>query len=328
MPLNASIGVVDESTYGTPVTVTRFFEFVRESIRANPARVESSGLRAGHRAHRSDRFVPIPSMGAAGDIELEVHSKGFGFWLKHMLGAVGTAGPTDEAYTHTGTVATLQGDSFTCQVNRPDVPDEGDQAFTYHGGKITSWRLANSVSGLLMATLSCDFEDVDNATAKATPSYPSSTELFSWAGGVVEIGDSAFHATSFEVSCNNQLRTDRRFLRGSALKKEPIEQSWREITFTMEAEFEDDTHWDRVMSATRAGALAKIEGIWTGLDSIGGGTTKPSLEVELPAARFDGEGGPVVDGPGPLTQRLTGKGLYNGTDSPVSLIYVTGDTTP
>lgn len=327
MPLKASIGVKDEGTYGTPTTVDRFFEFNRESIRPVPARVESQGLRASTRALRSDRFVPIPAMGAAGDVELEVHTKGFGWWLKHMVGAVATTGPTDEAYTHTGTVATLQGDSFTLQVNRATQPAETDQAFTFHGGKVASWRLANAVGGLLVATMTCDFEDVDTTTSLETPSYPTSTELLAWSGGTVEIADAAFHVTSIEVTCNNQLRTDRRFLRSSALKKEPTEQSWREITFSMEAEFENLTQYNRVMSATAAGAVAKIEALWAGLSDIGGGSTKSSLEVELPAARFDGEG-PVVDGAGPITQRLTGKALYDGTNSPAILTYVTADTTP
>lgn len=327
MPLKASFGAADESTYGTPVTVDHFFEIVRESIRATPGRIQAAGLNAGARAPRSDRFVPIPTMGASGDVELEVHSKGFGFWLKHMLGKVETGSVgADGEYDHTGTVDTLYGDSFTAQVNRPYAPSETNKQFTYHGGKVTSWRLANAVNGLLVCTLSCDFEDVDETTALATVSYPSSTELFSWAGGSVEIADSSFPVTSFEVTCNNQLKVDRRFLRSSALKKEPTEQAWRDISWTLEAEFENDTQLDRVMSATAAGAVAKIEGTWASLTAIGG-TTFPSLGVTIPAARFDGEP-PVVDGPGPITLRLTGKGLYDGTNSPITTVYTSADSAP
>jgi hypothetical protein len=94
----------------------------------------------------------------------------------------------------------------------------------------------------------------------------------------------------------------------------------------MTGDFIDLTHYNRFVSATAAGALAQVIGTWTG-PVLGGATTYPSLAVTLPTARFDGDT-PNVAGPGPLSINLKGRGLYDGTNSPVTLAYVTADTTP
>ena len=69
------LGVKAEATYGTGVTVDRFFEFDSESLAVEVGRVESSGIRAGTRAMRSDRRVPYV-IGAGGSVEMMVLSKG------------------------------------------------------------------------------------------------------------------------------------------------------------------------------------------------------------------------------------------------------------
>ena len=45
--LGAQIGFAEESTYGTPVTVTRFLEFNNESVKTELAQVTSMGLGRG-----------------------------------------------------------------------------------------------------------------------------------------------------------------------------------------------------------------------------------------------------------------------------------------
>lgn len=324
--LDFQLGAADETAYATAVTPARFFDTYRnpDGITAEWGRVESEGMRPGQRTARSDRFAVYP-MGASGDLEVEVLTKGFGFWLKHMLGAVTTtAGAVGEVNTHTATMGDLQGKSFTAQVGRPFNPSGTVQPFTYPGGKVTSWKLANSVEELLVCTLSCDFQTEDTATALAVASYPTGAQSLSWAGGVVTVGGTAFDVSEVSVSVNNNMKTDRRYIRGSALKREPIE-GLREVEFSMTAAFDSLTQRNRVASATSAGALAAIVGTWTG-PVMEGTSTFPLLRVTIPAGRFDGFS--VSGGPEPLEQELTGKGLWNGTDSPVTLEYLSLDAAP
>jgi hypothetical protein len=324
--MNTQLGIKAESTWGTPVTVDRFYEFNSESLDTETARVESAGLRTGQRVQRSDRFVPY-ILGAAGTIEMEVLSSGFGLWFTHALGAVSTGTVTDSTYTHTFTVGTLLAKGLTVQVNRPLHPAGTNQAFTYEGMKVSKWGLSCDTEGLLMLSVDLVGETGLTATALATASYPTGMEHLSWAGGVVEIADTAVPVTSFSVEVDNGLDTARHKLRANTLRQEPVEATQREITFSLTADFDSLAQHNRVKSVTAAGALAKLEGIWTA-PTLAGVSTYPSLKVEIPAARFDEISDYTVSSTEPLMQTLSGRGLYNGTDSPISVFYVSVDATP
>lgn len=323
MILDYQLGVGTEAAYGTPVTPTRFFDTWTNpaAIEMSYGRVESAGMKVGQRTGRSDRFIPYPQ-GGSGDIEIEVLTKGFGFWLAHMLGSVATvAGAAGEVSTHTGTWGDTFGKSFTAQLGLPLNPSGTAQPMTYHGGKVTKWSLASKAEGLLVATLSCDFEDVDDtATALAVASYPTGANQLSWVKGEVKVAGVVVDVTEVEVSQDNGLNVDRRYLGASPLKKQPTDGR-REVEFSLSADFDSLTQRNRVASATAAGAVAEIVGTWTG-PVMEGTSTTPLLRVTLPAARLDKM--KLSGGPDPLTQQLTGVGLDNGT-SPVRIEYLTMD---
>lgn len=318
-------GFKDESVYGTPVTVDRFFEYESESIEENEGRTEGDPLRVGSGFVRSDRFTPYFA-GASGNMQMAVLTKGFGFFLKHMLGAVATAGPAETVvYTHTGTEGDLKGKSFTCQVNRPFHPSGTNQAFTFEGGKITEWGLTNSVDGNLLLDLSMDFEQVSTATALAAASYPTSMDNFSWAGGVVSIGGSNYDITEFAMTANNGLAVDRRQIRGLTDKKEPTAHR-REGTFSIKADFDSLTQRNRAHATTKAAALAQIIATWTG-PTLLGSTIYPTFQVTIPAVRFDSWKG-ATEGTDGIEQELSGVIRYDGTNSPLTVVYKSADTTP
>lgn len=321
----ASLGVKKESTYGTPVTVDRFFEFNKESIRSQNGRVESRGIRSGTRTLRSDRFEPV-RLGAAGSWEFDVPTKGFAFWLEHMLGTVATGSVTDSNYTHTGTEGSLLGDFFTLQLNRPFHPSGTAQAFTYHGGKVLSWQLGCDLDGVLVCTLDCDFEDEDTSTGLASVSYPSDFRVFTWAGGAVTVGGMSKEITKFTVGGNNMLNTDRRFQRASSLKKEPTEDGDRAYTWSFSMDFVDLAEYDRFRASARASTLAAIVGTWDG-PIAHGGTTLPRVTATVPAARFDAAF-PNIEGKGGITLDVAGIATSDGTNSPVSIAYRSTDSTP
>lgn len=324
MILDHQIGFADESAYGTAATPTRFFEFNSEGIEEAEGRTEGDPLRVGTHVRRSDRFTPWFS-GAAGTIQMDVLTKGFGFFLKHMLGAVATTGPAETTvYTHTGTMGDLWGDSFTCQIGRPLNPGGTVQPFTYRGGKVTEWTLSNTVDANLLLELGVDFQQVATDTALATASYPSGMDNLTWAGAVVTVGGSQFDVSDISVRGNNNLNVDRRFLSGSTDKKEPV-SSRRELEFTLSADFESMTQRNRAHAEAKADALAEIVATWTG-PTLLGSTLYPKLVVTLPAGRFDAWSG-AADGPDGITQELSGVGLFDGTNSPVTIAYSSADTT-
>lgn len=322
--LGSQLGVKNEGTYGTAVTVDRFFEFVKADVKEEMATIKSKGLRASHRVHRSDRGVRVRK-GATGMVEMEVLSKGFGWWLLHMLGATGTAGPTDSGYTHTGTIASLLGDSFTCQLNKILHPAGTDQAITAEGCKVAKWSLSCGVDGLLMFSADIVAEDATTATALASASYASSAENLSWAGGAVTIGGAATAVTDFKIEVDNKLDAGRHKQRSSTLRQEPVEAEWREIKWELTADFESLTQYNRAKTAILADATAAIVATWTAPTLIGA-AVYPSLSVTIDEALFE-EKENAVEGPEPLQIKFSGTGGYDGSASAVTVVYVSADAT-
>jgi hypothetical protein len=324
----SQLGVIKETTYNTPLAVTRFFEFNKESIAGKYDRIESAGLRAGTRVQRSDRWVANPK-GASGSVELEVQSRGFGFWLDQMLGTVASGTVTDANYTHTGSFASLNGKSFTAQVGRADLTQTVNP-FTYGGGKVMTWELSNSVDGLLIANLDLDF--ASETTTGSTPytlqtaSYPSTSQLMSYIKGSFKVGGTETSVKDISIKCDNGLDGERFFIRTASGQKEQLENTMRKITVDVTAEFESMTHFNAVSAPLQANSIAGLTAQWFA-PTLTGASTYPNLLASLPAARYD-SGGPVVDSGKILEQKLSFTVLYDGTNSPVSLAYTTPDTTP
>lgn len=316
-----------ESTYNTAVTPTRTYEFNSEGIAESYGRTEGDPLRVGTHVMRSDRFAPYFA-GAAGPVQFDVMSKGFGVLLHHMLGGIATSGPNgDGAYTHTATMADLFGKSLTAQVARPFNPSGTVQPFTYRGGKVTDFTFSNSVEGNLLLDLGLDFAQVSTATALASAAYPTAMQNFTWAGGNLLVGgvDAGFCVNEVSVAVNNNLNVDRRCISNGTDKKEPT-AGRREITFSLAGDFASLDHRNRAAAATAAGALAALNFTWTAPVAIGG-STFPSLSIQVPVGRFDEWSAPA-GAPEGIAQDLSGVGRYDGTNSPISVVYVTADATP
>lgn len=318
--LLAQLGVAEETGWGVAATPSRFLEFTSESITATYGRVESNGLRAGRLYRSQERFTTYPE-GAGGDVELEVVSKGMGVLLKHMLGAIATSGDATVGYTHTATPGPLTGQGLTVQVGRPFYDGSAVQPFTYVGGKITEWELANSAQENLTLKLTMDFADEVTATGLAAASYPTGLETFSWVGGSVTIAGTQFDVSEASVSGNNNAKTDRRYLRNNPRKKEPVGNDYREGEFSLTADFTDLAQRNRVAAATAAGALATIVLTWQGGTPFTGAVL-PSLTATI-LGRFDTFEA-NVGGPESVEQKLGG--VYLGP-SAISLAYVTADVT-
>ena len=327
MPLETQLGMIKEVTWGTPLTVTRFFEFDSESIKPDTTVWESASMRASTRGVRADRAMSWVH-GFSGTIVMPVLSKGFGMMPEHMLGLVTTTGPVDAVTTHTGTVATLCGKGLTVQVNRPlgacgDTP----QAFTFEGGKISKWTLKQEQGGVLMFEADLLFEAGTTATALATASYPASAEFIPWSTTALTIGGTAVPVKSWEVSCDNKLDGDRKKIRNSTQRQEPVETGPREVMFKCEADFEAlATAYNRVVATTAAGEQAAVV-ITADAPTLVGVSALAGVTITMSAVRFD-EANPNADGPGIISQSISGKALVPAAGSFISVAYRSADVTP
>lgn len=317
--LSAQLGTAEETTYGTPVTVDRFYEFRDESLKLEIERIESSALRSGSRVLRSDRWA-AGQKSVSGDITMELANKSFGRWFKHMFGGVVTSQPdaagNPTVYLHTFTPGDIPVGQ-TIQVGRPDVGGTV-RAFTYHGCKVSEWTLECAVGDIATLKATILGEDEDTATALASVSYPSSLTLMTFVQGTLTIGGSAADVKSASVQGNNGLADDRYFL-GSQLRKNPLEAAMREYTGQFEAEFESLTHYNRFTGGTEAQIVLLFQGATI--------STTYKFETKVTAnVRFDGET-PNVGGAEIVGQNLPFKVVDNGTTS-IKVEYQTVDTAP
>lgn len=279
------VGAADESTYGTSVAPTDFFEIVSESINPNYERIESAAIRGP--ILRDDRFAPNPK-GAAGDFTFDVLDKGgLKFWLNHMLGGYTLTGDgSTTPYEVTAVPASLSGKSFTLQVARYASVADALIPFVYKGGKVTQWELSAEVDGIVQCKVTCDFaaETISGtgADALATPIYPTDAQMMTFIGGDIQIGGVALPVKQVSVTGDNGLKVDRYTMRAanSTLKREPKEASMKEFGFSLTAEFESDTQSQQVAALTAAGVSATLS---LAFDSPQGGT----LTITAPAARLD-----------------------------------------
>ena len=168
------LGTKNESTYGTRITVDTFHEILPgDPIAVKMGTIESQGLRPRRQVPFADRFQRY-AMGAEGTRSLEVLTLGFEWWLQHMLGAVDLNAdtPVSGVDQHVATLANLCGLSFTWQENVVmGACKNTDQAFTYGGGKISSWTLSGEVEGAVTLEVEVLFANYTKATALATASY-------------------------------------------------------------------------------------------------------------------------------------------------------------
>lgn len=328
-------GIGKETTYGTAVAVTASYEIMSEDFTGKYERTNAEAL-SGSYVMRSDRFSVVKK-GAEGSVTMEPLTRGFGDWLAFLNGQVATTGPTaTSVYTHTSTVNNLTGKNLTVQVHR--ATEAGTlQPWTYEGGKVTGYEFSNTVDQTLRVTINMDFENESNPDSPSAPytatvltalTTPAGANVFTWAEGQVKVGGTAYDISEVTIGVDNALNVDRYFINTPAVKKEPIQDGKREITWSFTTTYADNTFWEKVSSATAAGTYAEIRAKWVGLTAIptSSPVTYPSIEIVIPVARFD-EGGPTVGGEGMLEQSFSGVGLYDGTNSPISIIYVAQDVT-
>lgn len=317
--LSAQLGIVAESTYGTPVTVTRFYEFISESIQLEIERIESAALRSGTRVQRSDRWS-AGQKSVTGEIEMELANKSFGLWLQHAIGTAVTsqpdAGGNPTVFDHTFTPTDLP-TSLTVQVGRTDIGGT-TRAFTYHGCRISEWAIEAEVGEIAKFTATILGEDEDTATGLATASYPSTLTLLTFVQGSITLAGSAFDVKSAKIEGNNGLADDRYFL-GSQLRKQPLEAAMREYTGELEAEFTDLTAYNRFTAGTEAALVLLFRG------AVISGAFNFDLQITA-NVRFDGST-PTVEGAEIIQQPLEFKCVGNTSASALTVLYRTTDAT-
>lgn len=316
--LDAALHIGRETTYGTPAALTRSIEAMGDGHKRNPQFLQSKGRRAGMQALGSDRSR-IVNMGAEGAIEVDMLTKGMGMLLRAAFGLSTNvqegAGPA-WLQTHSTTADGPKGESLTVQLIRPPVTS-ASVPFTYHGGKVKSWAIEQE-DDLLKFKVDLDYEDEDTSTAAGVATYVAGGTPFAWEDCVVTVAGTPVDLKKLSIKGDNALDTDRRYLRGSALKKEPLRKGIPSYEGELTADFEDLTAYNRFV----AGTVVPIVATWTG--SLIDAGFPFMFRTTLAAVQFTG-GTPEVGNDGPA-QPMPFTVLHNRVDPAVKAEYRTSDT--
>ncbi|MEZ5101167.1 MAG: phage tail tube protein [Thermoleophilia bacterium] len=308
--------------YGDYVAPDRWLEFVKEGLKLDAPRIQSQSLTTGI-VDRSDRWRENRK-GISGSLEFEVASKGFSKLLAHCMGkapVITTPAGGTNTRDHTLTLGDGVNRSFTCQVGRPDATGSAGNVrpFSYVGCKVVEFEFSLAVDGLLMLTMNVDGMDEDLAQSLGTPSFASGFELLYYTGGLFQLAGANYDVRSFKLKGQAPLKTDRYFVRQSSRKKQPILAGKWEITGEIEADFDSLVPYQRFVNGTHAAIVLTAQG-----SQIESGFFN-QLQLSAPVCRFDGDT-PNVDGADVLTQKLSFRALWDGSQQPLTVVYRTTDT--
>lgn len=328
MSLNSQLMTKAESTYGTPVTPDRTFPYLKGTFKPRQGRLKSEQLRATGRTKRSSP-LRVYNQGGTLSVDMEVTTKGFGWWLLYLLGTLATGSATDSAYPHTGTLGSRYGDFFTCQGNFPLHPGGTAQPLTLTGCKVAKWKLSCEVDGALVLSMDIDCQSYATATSLASPSYVSPQQPYGWIDVALTIAASSVPVKSWTLDVTPGMNLDRYHQRASALKSEPTEPKLDVIMLDLEADFSSLTQHNRVRAANAASALAAVVITVSDTDTgvTIGSSTQPSLVLTMPSVSFDEIDGLEANPSDDIMQKLKCEVLYDDSANPLTMLYTSADST-
>jgi len=240
--LNAQVGFAAETTYGTAVTVDRFYPFTDEGVGDEIEPLESEGIIAGARVIRSEQWDQ-GAHSVGGDVGMELWQQNTALLFEHMLGTI-TSSFTAGVGTHTVTPGDLTGKSLTVQKGVP-ASDGTVIPFTYAGAKIASWEVALSVGEIatLGATLLAQTETTGTAL-EAASFITDAARPYHYVHGAVSTSGSEICVREISIEGENNLADDRQCI-GQDFIDEPLEMDLRQFTGSMTLEFTDTTQYQR-----------------------------------------------------------------------------------
>ncbi|MFF2039378.1 phage tail tube protein [Kitasatospora sp. NPDC058170] len=325
MALDASIGIGAEADYGVPATALVGYEGKSDSWKVSREFIESVGFRSGLQTARADRRT-IVNMGGEGELELDVLDVGMADVLRSVFDKH-TSTEANGKVTHVFETSTHSGaPSFTAQMVRPTV--EGTRVAYKHVGCVAKeFTLTADLKGPVGIKVGFDFQDVSHSKVPAqilAPVYPAESRAYDWTRTAVSLRRSGaavpLDANKLEIKADLGLKTDRRFLRGNALKRKPVRAAVPSFEGSAEGEFSDQT-----LPLYESFLAGEILGLAVDLVGITAGT---SMKWEFPAVQFTGES-PEASVDDVTAMKLPFRILDPGTgDAVIRVTYVEPSTAP
>lgn len=329
--LDSSIGLAQETTYGTFITPSRFLEFTSETLDLKKTAKQSHDLRAGRRVGLAARRV-IPQYSVEGDITVDCLSKGQGMLWQAALGAGVSTTVAGTCYQQLFSF-TDDMPAFTIQKGLPSVNAAGVavvQPWSATGAQCNAFTFTQKNADIATLKLTWQAQKIVDTQPYAAPSYavggsvwsfekaqifsgtyvaPTATALATGSTPLAQIRD-------FELGVKNNLSD--RYNIGMAGYRSRSTLGLRDITGKMTAEYYDNSLPEAILSDAPLSLLLTYTGAAIGASSETLQICVPSIrcETELPKSNA----GEIIQ------NQIAFTALDDLTNPPLQVVQRTSDT--
>lgn len=291
----AGIGI--QSTLGTNVARTKFFDFMSESMKVVPQRKQWNNA-----AESGVRINTELGIHSEGQISVYGAFEGLESLFKQAFGSscLTTANVTGTAYSQTYVLkSALKSPGVSLEINR-DVT-----AFLYEGCQIEEVEFVQNPNDYLMINFLFRGRDETQVTA-TSPSFVTALKIHS-SQLTFKAATVATTINSFNLKFKRNATGFRPQL-GSNITKEIISGGKKSVTGNVSLAFEDVTRYNEFRALTNVALEFKYVGaIITGSETY-------QLKLSLPQVNWDGDT-PAIGGSGPVDFSMPFTAFMTGRDT-------------
>lgn len=294
--VDGQIGYKKESAWGTEVTVDAFVEPVEEDLAWTPEWGQGAGLRTAMVVDRADRTAILKSE-VGGSFTTELITKGHGKLFEAALGGGASNNIAGASYQQLFTPASSL-PSYTIQTGVPESDNGSVQPHTFFGMVCSGFEFTASNVAYPQIKWNWVGKDYVTATSLASASFPSSTDIFSWAdvsvtiGGTVVVpsttvlssgGTATADVRDISITYENTLDTNGFNAGGGGKRSRKPSLGKRMITGSITAEFDSTTLRDLFTGNTSTAVTVKLQ-----KSTAISGSNYPTIEFTIPVVKFRG----------------------------------------
>jgi hypothetical protein len=337
-PIDSQLGLKAETTYGTPVTVDRFFEYDEASLVWEPNWREPTGLRAGRRFKRYSRLAMTRSA-ASGSISLQHSTRDMGLlWKMALMSSVSApttlvAPATRQIHIPSDTIT-----SATLQLGIPEPQSTTVRAHTFAGVVCTGWEASVDDGETLNLSMDLDARSEATATALATASYTAGANVFAFQNvsnfktggtattttGLISVASGVAVpgvVTAWSISGSNALALERYGLGNAGLKNAPRINDYPTYTGSLTAEY-DRTTWYDPFKAGTAFAM-QLDFVGAAIAASGSSDTVSFIAPKMVVK----SAGPTISGPELVSQTVEFEIYDDEVNAPLQVVLISADAT-
>tara|TARA_R110000782_G_scaffold167149_1_gene259402 strand:+ start:163 stop:1125 length:963 start_codon:yes stop_codon:yes gene_type:complete len=287
-----------ESTWGTPVSRTvempvLSMEMSEQVMREPRLELYQGAITKNGTADKGQRV--------SGKAAFAPTYENFGMWLKNIMGSLATTGPSATEYTHTHSLASLDGLGLTLEAIRGNSTN----SIIYEGCKVSS---ASFKCSAALGYLRCDVNLIGETSDSNSPSSAATVSLgaghsliLAHQMGNLSLNGNNYNPVEFTLNIERGLDSGVQLL-GSKFIREPT-SGWVRVTLDVVVEHQNDVPITEYIADTSSADVT--------FGFAGSGDN--DLDFTLNNQKIMSVTEPV-DGPNAIRQRVKLEGFNDGTD--------------